>query len=177
MMAKRNKLTPKQERFIDEYLIDLNATQAAIRAGYSSKRADAIGYDLLRNTGIQNGISAKRKTLSESIKVTQERIVQEMARLAFVDCRNFFKDDGTPIPIHQLGDDAAAAIVGLEVAAIGNNEIGVGQVLKYKIPDKNRALENLARILGYFDKDNQQKKPIVTIDLNKYFDDVLRKPG
>lgn len=176
-MTRKNKFTLKQQRFVDEFLIDLNATQAAIRAGYSAKRADAIAYKLLRNAEIQEAISVKRGEIADNLQITRERIVTEMARLAFVDCRKFFEADGTPIPVHQLSDDAAAAIIGLDVVTVGNAEIGVGQVLKYKIPDKNKALENLARILGYFEKDNKQKTPIVAIDLNKFFNDVLRKPA
>lgn len=173
----KNKLTPKQERFIEEYLIDLNATQAAIRAGYSEKTAGWIGQQLLVKTHIFEEISRRKKVASNSLQITYERILKEMARLAFVDSRNFFHKDGTPIPINELSDDAAATLVGFDVVTVGNSELGFGQVMKYKIPDKNKALENLARILGYFEKDNNQKKAVMSIDLDRFFNDVLKKPG
>lgn len=156
--AKCEKLTPKQQKFVEEYLIDLNATQAAIRAGYSAKTAGRIAQELLIKTHISYAIKSRRDALSKKTEVSQERIVAEMARLAFLDCRKFFNDDGTPIPIHKLSDDAAAAIVGVDVVQIGNAEIGVGSVIKYKMPDKNKALENLAKILGYMDRDRAKEQ-------------------
>lgn len=156
--ASDKNLTPKQKKFVEEYLIDLNATQAAIRAGYSAKTAGRIAQELLTKTHISYAIKSRRDALSKKTEVSQERIVAEMARLAFLDCRKFFNDDGTPIPIHKLSDDAAAAIVGVDVVQIGNAEIGVGSVIKYKMPDKNKALENLAKILGYLDRVSDLEK-------------------
>lgn len=157
------KLTPKQERFVDEYLKDLNATQAAIRAGYSPKNADNIASELLGKTHVYEAISRKRRAMEEECGITRSRVIQEMARLAFFNSKNFFDKDGNPIPINQLSDDAAAAINGLDVVSIGNNEIGLGQVLKYKIPDKNKALENLSKILGYLDRDRQKEQDSATL--------------
>lgn len=145
------KLTPKQERFVEEYLTDLNATQAAIRAGYSKKTAGWIGPQLIGKSHISDAISARRDALSKKINVTHERILTEMARLAFFDIRNMMDDEGKPIPIYKLSDDAAAAINGIDIVTVGNTEVGIGQIMKYKIPDKNKALENLAKILGHFD--------------------------
>ena len=156
--SKDKKLTAKQQKFVDEYLIDLNATQAAIRAGYSVKTAGWIGQQLLVKTHISECIRKRRDALSKKTEVSQERIVLEMKRLALFDVRNFFRDDGTPIPIKELSDDAAAAIVGLDVVSIGNSESGIGQVIKYKLPDKNKSLENLARILGHFDRDKNKEQ-------------------
>jgi len=155
--SKKNKLTPKQARFVEEYLIDLNAKQAAIRAGYSSKRAQEIGYQLLQKTTVQEAIRVRRDELSKKTEVTQERIVLEMSRLAFMDIRNLFNADGSPVPIKQLSDAAAAGISGIEVVSIGNGEVGIGKVTKYRMPDKNRALENLAKILGFMDKDRNKE--------------------
>ncbi|MBP9869902.1 MAG: terminase small subunit [Nitrosomonas sp.] len=154
--SKDKKLTPKQQKFVDEYLIDLNATQAAIRAGYSAKTAEWIGPQLLGKSHVAAAIKARRDELSRKTEVTQERIILEMSRLAFMDIRSLFNPDGSLIPIKQLSDSAAAAIAGIDVVQIGNSDVGVGHVMKYKLPDKNKALENLARILGYFDKDKNK---------------------
>ena len=152
------KLTPKQERFIDEYLKDLNGTQAAIRAGYSAKSANESAARLLAKDSISSEIAARRKRLSESCEITRERVIKEMARLAFFDVRRLFDDQGNPFHISKLDDDAAAAINGLDVSTVGNSEMGVGQVLKYKIPDKNKALENLAKILGHMDRERAREQ-------------------
>lgn len=152
------KLTPKQKRFVDEYLIDLNATQAAIRAGYSKKTAQEQSARLLSKVIVSEAVAKKRKQLEHETGITRERIVREMARLAFFNVKNMFDDCGNPLPICMLNDDVAAAINGIDVAAIGNNDVGIGQVMKYKIPDKNKSLENLAKMLGYMDRDRTREQ-------------------
>lgn len=154
-------MTPKQQRFVEEYLVDLNATQAAIRAGYSVNRADAMGHENLRKPEIAAAISVAKTKLSQSTGITVERIVREMARIGFMDIRKLVDDKGAPIPLRQLDDDTAAAVVGLEVCRTGNTEMGVGDMLKFKLADKNKALENLMRHLGGFDADKSQKPEIV----------------
>lgn len=151
-----SKLTPKQERFVDEYLKDLNATQAAIRAGYSQKNAHTIASQLLGKSQVSQQISKRRKALEIDCEITRERVVKEMARLAFFNIKCFFDDNGNPKKVSELTDDAACAINGIDIVNIGNDEVGFGQVIKYKIPDKNKALENLAKILGYFDKNTSK---------------------
>ena len=152
------KLTPKQKRFVDEYLIDLNATQAAIRAGYSKKTAQEQSARLLSKVIVSEAVAKKRKQLEQETGITRERIVREMARLAFFNVKNMFDDCGNPLPVSMLNDDVAAAINGIDVAAIGNNDVGIGQVMKYKIPDKNKSLENLAKMLGYMDRDRTREQ-------------------
>lgn len=76
-------LTPKQKRFCEEYLIDLNATQAAIRAGYSPKTAEQTASRLLRNVKVQEYIAKRQKELSRSTEITQERVIKELALIAF----------------------------------------------------------------------------------------------
>lgn len=143
-------LNDKQQRFVDEYLKDLNATQAAIRAGYSAKTAYAIAEKLLRKAEIQEAIQAAMKARSKRTEVTQDRVLQELARIAFFDPRKMFHGDGSPKSIHELDDDTAAAVSGLDVVNIGNSEVGIGQVLKYKVADKGAALTNAMRHLGMF---------------------------
>ena len=123
-------LNDKQQRFVDEYLKDLNATQAAIRAGYSAKTAYAIAEKLLRKVEIQQAVQDAKKARSERTEITQDRVLQELARLAFFDPRKMFHGDGSPKAIHELDDDTAAAVSGLNVVNIGNSEVGIGQVLK-----------------------------------------------
>lgn len=90
-------------------------------------------------------------------EVTVARVIREIARIGFFDIRKLVNPDGTPKPLHELDDDTAAAIAGLEVARVGNAVIGEGEVLKFKIADKNSALEKLSKHLGLYEKDNKQK--------------------
>ena len=160
-------LLPKQAAFVDEFLIDGNATQAAIRAGYSPKSAHVVAHDLLKNPKVAAAIAKKREELDARMKVrldamelTEERVAKEIARLAFFDPRKMFAADGRPLNITELDDDTAACIAGLEVLeqyeGVGEDRELVGLVKKYKVSDKNAALEKAAKILGMFKKDNEQ---------------------
>jgi len=154
----KKKLTTKERRFVEEYLIDFNGTAAAIRAGYSEKTAATIASQNLRKLYIQAEIQRSLKDLTDKTDITKERILIEMRRLALFDVRTLYDEDGNPLPVHKLSDDAAAAINGLDVVSVGNAEVGVGQVMKYKIPDKNKALESLAKILGYLDRTTELER-------------------
>ena len=98
-------LTPKQERFVQEYLVDLNATAAAKRAGYNEKTAYSMGQRLLKKVEIQNSIQEAQRSLQDRTEVTQERIIAETAKLAFFDARKLFDKNGRPLPISELDDD------------------------------------------------------------------------
>ncbi|MCY1388615.1 Terminase small subunit [compost metagenome] len=141
-------LTPKQRRFVDEYLIDLSATQAAIRAGYSQKTAGSIGEENLRKPEIAAAIAERMKDREQRTEITQDRVLQELARLAFLDVRKAFNADGSLKPIHELDDDTAAAVAGMDIAEIGSGEDAIGFVKKIKLSDKKGALELVMRHLG-----------------------------
>jgi len=130
------KLTAKRKRFVDEWLIDFNGTQAAIRAGYSEKTAAATAARLLRNVNIQNEISRRQKDLQRRTEVTQERVVQELARLAFVDASVVCVTD-----FDKLTEDQRAAIQGVKPTNFG---------WEIKLCDKLKALELLGRHIGMF---------------------------
>jgi phage terminase small subunit len=85
------KLTAKQQRFVEEYLIDLNATQAAIRAGYSAKNAGKIGPELLGKTRVQEAIKAAMDKRSERTEITQNMVLGQLAKIAFSDITDFVK--------------------------------------------------------------------------------------
>lgn len=155
-------LNPNQERFAAEYLVDLNATQAAIRAGYSPKTAKEQGARLLTNAHIQRAVQERRKEHQANTGLTVERVLTEAMRLAFFDIRKLTDAEGNPLPINQLDDDTAAAIQGLELATerMRGDEDGAETVVrKYKVADKNVALERLFKHLGLFAKDNAQTNP------------------
>ena len=162
----RRKLTLKQERFVDEYLIDLNGTRAAIRAGYSAKTAGQIAEKLLRKVEIRELLAARMKERGERTAVTADRVLLEAARLALFDPRKLFNDDGSPKGIHELDDDTAAAVSGIEVLeqfeGSGKDRVFVGYLKKYRVADKNSALEKLFRHHGLYERDNKQKSDPLT---------------
>ena len=87
------KLTAKQQRFVDEYLIDLNATQAAIRAGYSTDTAMEQGYQLLQKTSVSNAVSQAMAHRSRRTGITQDRALRELAKVAFVNANDVIDPD------------------------------------------------------------------------------------
>lgn len=144
------KLNDRQRRFCDEYLKDLNATQAAIRAKYSSKTAGQIGERLLRNVEVAKYLKERMADREKRTEITQDMVLREYARIGFFDPRKLFDETGRPLPISQLDDDTAAVISGVDVATIGNAEQGAGEILKLKLADKKGALDSIARHLGMF---------------------------
>lgn len=144
------KLNDRQRRFCDEYLKDLNATQAAIRSGYSSKTAYSIGEENLRKPDIAKYLKERMIQREKRTEITQDMVLREYARIGFFDPRKLFDETGRPLPIGQLDDDTAAVISGMDVATIGNAEQGVGEILKLKLADKKGALDSIARHLGMF---------------------------
>ena len=145
-------LNPRQLRFIDEYLVDLNGTQAAIRAGYSPKGAEVASHRLLRDERVAAIVAERTEKRVAKLEITAERVLQETARLAFLDIRKAFDEDGNLKPMHELDDDTAAAIAGLDVfeewQGRGQDREYLGRVKKLKLSDKKGALELLARHLG-----------------------------
>ena len=156
MAVKEGELTPKQANFVEEYLIDLNATQAAIRAGYSEKAAAVIGFENLRKQKIHEKIQSRRKEIQESLQITQERILEEEARLAFVDVGALFDDDGELLPINKIPEDARRAIAGIEVTdrvVLGENrkDTRIRDIKRrYKLSDKGQALGRISKHLGLY---------------------------
>lgn len=157
-------LSPPERRFVDEYLIDFNAGRAYMAAfpGCRSRNAAYTSASrLMQRVHVQRALTAARRAIAEALELTQERIYTETARIAFFDPRKLFDAEGRPKPIHTLDDDTAAAIAGVEVTDAyegrGDERRRVGTVLRYRIADKNVALERAARLLGLFKVDNAQR--------------------
>ncbi|NCE63714.1 terminase small subunit [Pseudoflavonifractor sp. 524-17] len=151
-------LTPKQKRFVQEYLVDLNATAAAIRAGYSKKTAEVIGYENLRKPQIETAINQAIQEREKRTKITQDMVLKETAKLAFFDIRKMFDKNGKPLDISKLDDDTAAALVGLDVQDVADSDGNyVGFIKKYKLADKVKALELLGKHFGTWEPQNKQQ--------------------
>ncbi len=146
-------LTPRQAAFVAEYLVDLNATQAAIRAGYSARTAEVQGPRLLGNVRVAAAIGQATTRRLTRLEVQGDRVVAELARLGFSDIRRVFDAEGRLLPPRAWPDDLAAAIASIEVVTTtvpGSKPVAVEHVAKIKLWDKPKALELLGRHAGIF---------------------------
>lgn len=109
-------LSDRQHRFIDEYLIDQNATQAAIRAGYSPQTCRVMGPHLAKQPQIRAAIDAKLAKQQRRTEVTADRVLLELSRLAFADARTLHHPNGSLKSPQDWDDDTAAQIAGIEVS-------------------------------------------------------------
>lgn len=143
-MAK--KLTKKQQLFVDEYLIDLNATQAAIRAGYSVESARDIGCENLTKPNIQQAIAEKMAERSKRTGVNQDRVVLELAKIAFVNISDVVDTDtGEILPNASQVDLACIESVKFKQS---DNQYGGSIEREVKVASKLKALEMLGKHLG-----------------------------
>lgn len=148
-------LTAKQARFVAEYLVDLNATQAAIRAGYSAKTAEQQGSRLLRNVQVRSEVEKRQAKTAEKLEVTKKRIVEELAKIGFSNMQDYMRanSDGDPyLDFSDLTRDQAAALSEITVEDFkdgrGEDARDVRRV-KFKLHDKKGALVDLAKMLGF----------------------------
>jgi phage terminase small subunit len=175
------KLTGKQQRFVEEYLIDLNVTQAAIRAGYSEKTAYSIGHELLKKPEIENSIQEAMDKRSERTGITQDQVLAELAKIGFQDIRKAVRWGRSPIddksenadknglgiypielvPSEEIDDDTAAAVSEVSLTTNG---------VKIKMHDKQAALVSIGKHLGMFSEKHEvtgkDGGPIKVEDLN-----------
>lgn len=143
------ELNAQQELFCREYMKDLNATQAAIRAGYSEKTARQIGSENLSKPYIRERIDHLAGRRLKLVDLTAENILIEMGRLAKADIRDFYDENGNLRPIHEIPEDARRAISGVDVeelfAGRGDDRDHIGRSKKIRLWDKTKALEMLGK--------------------------------
>ena len=140
-------LSPKKRRFVAEYLVDLNGKQAAIRAGYKPSRAEVTASELLHDRKVSEAVAVGKSRQLETAELTAARVLEELRRLAMLDMRSFFDEHGNLKPIKDLTAEQGAALASFEVIK-KNAEAGDGvidTVHKFKVWDKTRALEMLAK--------------------------------
>lgn len=191
------KLTAKQQRFCDEYLIDLNATQAAIRAGYSKKTANEQGARLLVNVSIQKKISELQKEREKRTEITQDSVLHELALIAFAKASDYArvveKDamvevDGNMVPVldedgNQVKYRTVEPILTDELTEDQKKAIAVIKKgrdgFEIKPYSKIQALELLGKHLGMFTEKVEVKNTtpnafegLTTEELKKLIDDV-----
>ena len=159
-------MTDAQKRFCDEYLVDLNATRAYKVAYPKCKKdetANAASSRMLRNVKVQEYISEKQKEIEKRTEVTQDMVIKELAKIAFLDIRKLYTENGQLKNVADIDSDTAGAISSLETLeeyeGYGDDREKIGDTQKVKLLDKTKALELLGKHLGMF-------KEKVTIDGN-----------
>jgi phage terminase small subunit len=167
-------LTAKQLKFIDEYLVDLNATQAAIRAGYSKRTAFIIGAENLTKPKIAQALQKRRDELKKETQINQRWVLERYKRLVDYDLSDFFDDDGNLKPLSTIPQDALYAVTGFKnmktssVNQHANGDVKKIQTLLHdlRFVDKKTALDSIGKHLGMFAEDNNQRRPLVPIQIN-----------
>ena len=142
-------ITEKQKRFVEEYLIDLNATQAAIRAGYSPQTAREQGCQNLTKLNMQNAIAKAKAERSRRTGISQDRVIQELARIAFVNAADVINTDNASVIADAARDDLAC-IQTVKVKQMSGDK-GDMTEREVKLADKLKALELLGKHLGLFE--------------------------
>ena len=141
-------MTEKQRRFVEEYLIDLNATQAAIRAGYSPATANEQGARLLVNVSIQKEISKAMAERSRRTGISQDRVIEELAKIAFLNAADLINPEDASIKPSASREDLSC----IQSVKVKQSDGEKGSLIEreVKIADKLRALELLGKHLGMF---------------------------
>lgn len=152
-MAKLNKLTDKQEIFVREFLVDLNAKQAYIRAGFDCKYPERAAYQMMQNESVREAIREHLQQKLNSIDITADRVLSELATVAFSNIKDLAKWDDESAQVfdsEKISDQAARSIAEITTT---RNKLGVK--IKIKLHNKNQALEVLCKYLGLLDKDGR----------------------
>lgn len=148
MTAERQQLAPKRLRFVEEYLVDLNGTQAAIRAGYSKGTAKVTASRLLTDDNVARAISDLRSRMSAKLALSAEKVLSELARIGFANMADYYRRDARG----NLVVDVEALIDPEKAAAVAQIDMQTGadgtQTIKLKLADKKGALVDLAKHLG-----------------------------
>jgi phage terminase small subunit len=157
----RGKLTAKRRRFVEEYLVDLNGTQAAIRAGYSKRSAGQTAGELLKKPEIANEIQKAKQERSKRTNITQDEVLEMLAEMARADIRDYMDWDETLARFIPKADMKAPTRL---IQSIKSTQTKDGGSCEIKLYSRNDAIEKLMRHLGMFDepeKDDAQEYHVV----------------
>jgi phage terminase small subunit len=167
----RAGLRPKQRRFVEEYLLDLNASAAAVRAGYSPDPLSAgnIGRLLLKDPRVKLAVDQAIQERSERTGIKQDDVLREIGRIAFSDARKLVHPDGSLIPLQDLDEDTARAVASVKVKVLKTREglVLPEAILEYKFWDKNSALEKAGKHLRLFGDVIENQVNTLHITINK----------
>lgn len=174
----------KEARFIEEYLIDLNATKAAIRSGFSAKSAREIGSRLLKKGNIQEAIARAQAKRAEKLEITADKWLRELALIGFGDIANYMTiDEGGSIiakTFEEMPADASRALEYIEEnrtikeSADGTDSNILNNKIRFKMHDKLKALEMIGKALGFL-KDEMKVSGGLEVTLRKVITDARPK--
>ncbi len=140
------KLTPKQQRFVDEYLIDLNATQAAIRADYSMKTAEKIGSENLKKPEIREAIDAALLKRSQETQIDAAWVLRRLAAEAEADVADLYGPDGQLLPVKEWPKIWRQGLVaGIDIEEITVEGVKMGEIKKIRVSDRVKRLELIGK--------------------------------
>lgn len=178
---KRKELSAAEQRFSELLASGYDRTQSWRQAwpekakDLTTRTVQELAYREAKRRVIQTRVRELIAMSANKAEISVERVLKEMARMAFFDARKLFDADGMPLPVDQLDDDTAAAVVGVDVVTVGNQDMGVGQVRKIKLADKGKGLEMLARHLSMF-KDTVDIKIDAVEQLRSFLEQGSRLP-
>lgn len=145
-------LNPRYQRFVDEYVMDLNATKAAIRAGYAPKSADVTGSSLLGIQRIRHAVDAALERRALRLEISQDRILRELASIAYASQQTFASWGPEGVTLRSsdalLPEDAAA------VSEVSESKTKEGGTIRFKLHNKTEALKLLGQHVGMFNNKN-----------------------
>lgn len=156
-------LTEQKKRFADQYFLTLKGSESAIYAGYSQATARQIAHNLLQEPEVEDYLSELRTSLAEKTGITQARVLEEYAKIAFSDIRELYAGDNQLLDIRQIDDATAGAVMSVEVDELSAGGQFIGYTKKVKMYNKLGALDSLGKHLGIFEKDNDQKRSEIKI--------------
>jgi phage terminase small subunit len=146
-------LTEKQRRFCEEYMLDFNGTQAAIRAGYSPDSANEIASQNLAKLNVAAYLSELKSQAAEQFGVSKSQLINELKKTAFFDIRTIYDESNALLNVRDFDNNAAGAVAGIEVDEIWEGPPGsktlVGHTSKVKMNSKLAAIERISKMLGY----------------------------
>ena len=153
-------LTPKQQRFCDEYLMDMNATRAALRAGYT--QATAMNGQLMEMPKIQAYLKERTAEASKKLQVSHETLLGELMKVAFANMGDYFGDDGKIKAMNDILDDKKSAIWSLKVS-----EGKYGTTVQLRLHNKLAALEKIAKHIKFYEVEQKQPEPQDAVYVDK----------
>jgi phage terminase small subunit len=180
------KFPARQVLFVQEYLKDLNATQAATRAGYSKKTAEQLGHQLLKKPSVAAAITKAQQKRAKRLEITADRVLQEIAILAFSDLKDYIEINDDTGAVRAKGFDQMPLNASRALESITENRTVredakgedsiINEKVTFKLHSKTAALESLCKHLGLFEKD---KAPLFPANMKWVFvyDDKEKKQG
>lgn len=157
----KKKLSPKQERFVEEYLIDFNATRAAKAAGYSEKTAYSQGFEQLKKPEIQAKIADARARMSKRTEITQDKVLNELAKVGFANIWHFLKVNDSGEYVADLSGATEEQVAAISWASFD----GPGRVT-IRMHDKLAALDKIAKHLGMYEAGRGEDDDAVSLTVN-----------